>query len=562
MHSNEELVHKLIQGGALKNTRVIKAFRAINRADFVHQEAKKEADENYPLPIGEGQIISQPEIVAFMLELLDPKPGMRVLDIGAGSGWQTALLAFIVGEQGKVTAIERIPELCKFAKENIEKYGFLSSQRVEFFCGDAATLMPAKNYDAVIAAAATTKEIPDLWRKAVGVGGKIIAPIAGSLWLFTKLGENQWEEKEFPGFAFVPLIRDGKPLLSAPSENKIKRSRIKSWKMRVLCFLLILAIAIGWEIYIRTPNLAETKSIEIPKGAGLRETAEIFKKEGMIRSSWIFILYTLANGDAGRIQAGSYTLSSLPLSQIEQELVRGGSGATIVIPEGWTADEISSLLAREKISNSEEFRKIAETRDTEPFKEKFDFLGAAPELAGLEGFLFPDTYKVLKTMPAEEIATLMLKNFDAKVTPAMRKDTTFRQKTLYQIVTMASLIEKEVVSDEDRAIVSGILWKRLSLGIPLQVDATIFYIKKQNDAPSPAGGKISIADTKIDSPYNTYKYAGLPKGPIGNPGISAIKAALYSKESPYLYYLSTPEGKTIFSKTLEEHNTAKAKYLK
>ncbi|MBI2056492.1 MAG: endolytic transglycosylase MltG [Candidatus Sungbacteria bacterium] len=562
MRSNEELIQKLIQNGSLKNISIIEAFRAINRADFVRPATKREAYENYPLPIGEGQTISQPETVAFMLEILDPKPGMQVLDIGAGSGWQTALLAHIVGERGKITAIERVPALCEFAKKNIEKYGFLANRRVEFFCGDATAHLPAGHYDAIIAAAATAKKNPDVWRKAVGTGGKIIAPIAGSLWLFTKHGENNWEEKEFAGFAFVPLIQDGSPLLSNTLREKTKRSGTKNWKILFFCFLLIIAMAIGWEIYIRTPDAVEIKSIEIPRGAGLRETAEILKKEGIIQSSWIFMFYTLVKGDAARIQAGTYALNSIPISLIEQELVRGGSSAIIVVPEGWTANEITSLLMREKISDPDEFRKIVEIRGVELFKEKFDSIAPLSGHTSLEGFLFPDTYKVLKTMPAEEIAALMLKNFDSKVVPAMRKDIASRQKTMYQAVTMASLIEKEVVSEEDRAVVSGILWKRLLLGIPLQVDATISYIKKQSGTSISSSGKISIADTKIDSPYNTYKYAGLPKGPIGNPGISAIKAAIYPKESPYLYYLSTPEGKTIFSKTLEEHNKAKARYLK
>jgi len=115
-----------------------------------------------------------------------------------------------------------------------------------------------------------------------------------------------------------------------------------------------------------------------------------------------------------------------------------------------------------------------------------------------------------------------------------------------------------MASDEDRALVSGILWKRIEIGMPLQVDATITYIKNQGPRTKNQGnGKILLADTKIDSPYNTYRYRGLPKGPIANPGMSAIRAAIYPKESSYLYYLSTPEGKTIFSRTLEEHNIAR-----
>ena len=150
----------------------------------------------------------------------------------------------------------------------------------------------------------------------------------------------------------------------------------------------------------------------------------------------------------------------------------------------------------------------------------------------------------------------MLQNFDAKFSNDLRQETLHQNHTTFEIITIASLIEKEVASDSDRALVSGILWKRMKLNIPLQVDATVLYARPKRI------GKVTLADTKINSPYNTYRYTGLPPAPIANPGLSAIRAALYPKKSPYLYYLSTPDGKTIFSKTREEHNRAKAKYLK
>ena len=150
----------------------------------------------------------------------------------------------------------------------------------------------------------------------------------------------------------------------------------------------------------------------------------------------------------------------------------------------------------------------------------------------------------------------MQDNFDKKITPELREEIQQQGKTIFEIVTMASLIEKEVREKEEKEIVSGILWKRLENKIPLQVDATITYITGKKTT------KISKEETQIDSPYNTYKYLGLPPGPICNPGIDSIEAAIYPKSSEYWYYLSTAEGKVIFSKTLEEHNLAKAKYLK
>ena len=150
----------------------------------------------------------------------------------------------------------------------------------------------------------------------------------------------------------------------------------------------------------------------------------------------------------------------------------------------------------------------------------------------------------------------MLENFDLKLTLELRQEIASQEKTIFEIVTMASLLEKEVRTLDDRKLVAGILWKRLENKVPLQVDATVAYITGKKTT------KVSKEDTEIDSAYNTYKYLGLPLGPICNPGIESIVASLYPQDSNYWYYLSTPEGETIFSRTLQEHNIAKAKYLK
>ncbi|MEK7149015.1 MAG: endolytic transglycosylase MltG, partial [Patescibacteria group bacterium] len=180
----------------------------------------------------------------------------------------------------------------------------------------------------------------------------------------------------------------------------------------------------------------------------------------------------------------------------------------------------------------------------------------------LEGYLFPDTYRLYKDASADDVIRKMLGNFDRKLTKDMRNEIILQRKTIYEIVTIASLIEKEVKSPEDKVLVSGILWKRLQLKIALQVDASIIYIKTNGRSQLNGGEKVLYEDLKIDSPYNTYKYRGLPPGPISNPGLESIEAAIYPKQSPYLFYISTPDGKTIYSKTLEEHNTAVAKYLR
>jgi len=202
----EALIQNLIKEGYLKTSLIIEAFRSIDRKDFVLEEFEDDADVNAPLPIGYGQTISQPLTVAFMLELLQPQPGEKILDIGAGSGWQTALLAYCVQPNGKVIAIELIPELAEFGRKNVAKYNYIKKGIVEFICGDGSRgLEKEAPFDKIIAAA-SAKELPKEWREQLKIGGRIVAPIENSIWLFIKNQDGTFRETEYPGFAFVPLV--------------------------------------------------------------------------------------------------------------------------------------------------------------------------------------------------------------------------------------------------------------------------------------------------------------------------------------------------------------------
>ena len=204
----KELIEKLIKQGYLQTPLIIEAFKTIKREDFVPESLKSEADINAPLPIGCGQTISQPLTVAFMLELLQPRPGERILDIGAGSGWQTALLAHCVGQKGKVFAVERIPELVTFGRENVAEYNFLKKGIVKFIEGDASKgLEEQAPFDKIVAAASAEK-IPKKWKEQLRIGGRLVTPIKDSIWLLIKKSDKKFDQREFPGFAFVPLIED------------------------------------------------------------------------------------------------------------------------------------------------------------------------------------------------------------------------------------------------------------------------------------------------------------------------------------------------------------------
>jgi len=220
------LVNSLIKEGWLKTKRIIKAFQKIKRRDFLPDDIKNLAELNEALLIGSGQTISQPLVVAFMLELLQPKPGDEILDIGSGSGWTTALLAEIVGEKGKITAIEIIPELKKFGEKNITRYNFIEKEIVHLICADGSKGYEKKSpFDGILASAAGGG-VPSAWKAQLKNKGRIVAPIDSSIWLLVKNPSSsfclpsvpssvfprqveqkqEFKEIEYPGFAFVPLI--------------------------------------------------------------------------------------------------------------------------------------------------------------------------------------------------------------------------------------------------------------------------------------------------------------------------------------------------------------------
>ncbi len=202
--NNSNLVEKLKVDGFLKMPAIISAFQKIDRADFVLPQYSNEAYEDYPLPIGHGQTISQPATVAFMLELLQPKIGEKILDIGAGSGWATALLAEIVGKDGKVYGLEIIPELVELGKNNLGKYNFNNAENL--LAGEKLGLPPKAPFDKILVSAAA-EEIPQELMAQLKIGrGIMVVPVKNSIFKITRIAEDKFQAEEFPGFVFVPLI--------------------------------------------------------------------------------------------------------------------------------------------------------------------------------------------------------------------------------------------------------------------------------------------------------------------------------------------------------------------
>lgn len=337
-------------------------------------------------------------------------------------------------------------------------------------------------------------------------------------------------------------------------------------KKQIAClaalFLLILIVFLLSLVFSPSGSRTETKLFTIEKGQTVREIAANLEKEGLISDKYAFFLYAILSNKHTKIQAGEYLLSpQMSTSHIISLLANGETNKEkLIIIEGWDLRDIADYLEGKGFGTKDDFYAITGKpagENESPDVASYDFLGDKPVKLSLEGYLFPDTYYIDNGDTMKSIVNKMLKNFDDKLTDDLKNEIKKQNKSIFEIITMASIIEKEVRTMEDKQIVSGILWKRLKDNtMRLQVDATILY------AEDKVGLKIYTKDTQIDSPYNTYRVDGLPLGPISNPGMDSIIAAIYPTETKYWYYLSAKDGTTIFSKTLEEHNTNKARYLK
>lgn len=338
-------------------------------------------------------------------------------------------------------------------------------------------------------------------------------------------------------------------------------------KYFIIAAIIFIMGFLVWGIYLPKDSFSDKEiSFQIKKGEGSREISLNLERAGLIKWAPLFRLYALTIGAGGNLQAGSYSLNSgMNVPQIVAKFIRGDVIKDfLTIPEGWDLRDIGTAFEKKGMFKADDFWQLAgfpgvdyskspHLPDPKDFSGEFPFLREKPDNVGLEGYLFPDTYQTGSRQSPESMIKTMLANFDKKLTMDLRAEINRRGKTIFEIVTMASLIEKEVRTQSDKARVSGILWKRLKIGMPLQVDATVSYITGK------PGTELSKSDMQTDSPFNTYKHKGLPFGPISNPGMESIRAALYPEDSQDLYYLSAPDGTTIFSRTLEEHNAARTK---
>lgn len=325
-----------------------------------------------------------------------------------------------------------------------------------------------------------------------------------------------------------------------------------------LIFVLLVAfIFYGlYQIYL-PPSQGQAQVVQIEKGQGVEEIASHLEGQKLIRSSFWLKTYAWLANKQDKFQAGQYLIdSSLNIAQIVEMITQGkviANEVWITIPEGFTFKQMKARLIESGLAQAQ----LLDNKKIDDFKLQYEFLADAPGKVDLQGFFFPDTYKFEKEVSEKEILTKMLDNFDAKLTGQMRQDIKKQNRTIFEVITLASLLEKEVKTKFDRQIVAGIFLKRIKDGYPLESDASLSYVFDDKK------DRHSIDETKVDSSYNTYLYKGLPPTPINNPGIVAIEAAIYPQDSPYYFFLTKPEtGEAVFSKNFQEHNVNKAKYLK
>ncbi len=303
---------------------------------------------------------------------------------------------------------------------------------------------------------------------------------------------------------------------------------------------LIIVSALAFTFFgVQSPtNFPSNTLFHIEKNTSLSAIARNLKTEHLVRSETLLKVFVVLFDRHHRVVSGDYYFKD-PQSvvTIASRLIKGNFGmipTKVTFPEGSNIYDIDNILIQ-KIPDFDAplFLKLA---------------------ADKEGYLFPDTYFFFQNVTPERVIEMMTANFNDQI-KGLAGDIKKSGNSLADIVTMASILEEEANTAESRRLVSGILWKRIDAGIPLQVDSTFIYINGKKSS------ELTTKDLSIDSPYNTYKYPGLPKGPIANPGLDALVAAISPTKTDYLYFLSDSKGNIYYAKTLAEHNKNKAKYL-
>ena len=295
-------------------------------------------------------------------------------------------------------------------------------------------------------------------------------------------------------------------------------------------------------------------AVDIPSGSTTEDIANILKNHGLIRSDFTFKYLSRKKNYDGKYQAGTYMLGfNMSMEEIMSFMKQGSAEKDTVrftIPEGYDLKRVADVLEEQGLIDREEFFDIIADGDF-----SYDFLKDLPkEENRLEGFLFPDTYEIYTNASEEEIIDKMLTRFDQLFTDEYYQRVEELGFSIKDIITLASIIERESLLNKERPIVSSVFHNRLEIDMMLQSCATVQYVLGE------VKPKLSTADTRIESPYNTYLHKGLPPGPIASPGLESIKAALYPEDTKYLYFVAKGDGSHAFATTYNEFLKYKRMY--
>ncbi len=325
-------------------------------------------------------------------------------------------------------------------------------------------------------------------------------------------------------------------------------------KAGLVLVVLAAVVAIAGALWVRGRVTAPYKGydaaevyVEIPPGEPTLAIGRRLVEAGVIRDEWTFRLSWRWYGRGRTLKAGEYRFAEPMTPAAVLDRIARGEVVLIPItfPEGLTIEEMAALFARHEFGTAADF--IAAAGDPSPIRE----LDADADT--LEGYLFPDTYHLPRRTTAAQLVDRMVARFQSVFRPEWAEAAAARGLTVRQLVTLASLVEKETALADERTIVAAVYHNRLRLGMPMQADPTVIYALKRLGRWD---GNIRRADLQVDSPYNTYRYSGLPPGPIAAPGRASIEAAANPADSPYLYFVSRNDGSHVFSATLDEHNRA------
>jgi len=325
---------------------------------------------------------------------------------------------------------------------------------------------------------------------------------------------------------------------------------MKRFATLVLTTILVAAVGFGLWLVFGDRRLPEAPVlIEVAPGASVSDIAEQLAQSRVISSPRILALYLRAKNLSETIQAAEYAFPAhLTIPEVATVLAAGGRPAQvwITVPEGFTAAQIANRLAQRGLEAAPSFLLVS--RETSLKIDRW-------HTASLEGYLYPDTYLVPRHATAQQVAGLMTSEFFRNLPPNAVGLAHKLGFSIPQIVTIASMVEREAKVDVERSLIAGVIYNRLRLGMPLEIDATIEYALPNHKQA------LSFGDLTIESPYNTYKRTGLPPTPIANPGKKSLLAAFHPAKVDYLYYVYRGHGRHQFSRTLEEQQAAERKYL-